>query len=343
MKTGSRQDSVTKSVGILVGTMLGPEMMLKIATKAENLGFDAIWASEDYFYTGAISAASTLLASTQHVSVGTGIISGLVRHPAILAMEISTLARMHPGRFIPGVGLGVPGRLQQMGLDPESSLTSIRECIYILRALLSGEVVTFQSASYKCDNIQLHYPSHESVPIYMGAFGPKMLQLSAEIADGTVIGFLTSRNYVKWASEQLMIGKKKAGRSKHNPLVVFVFFSVDYKSRPTKLSVRRLMSEYLFGGITRGLNAKYDAVGITDQLEEMAARGGVDLIEREMPDQWIEELAVVGDPEECAEKLSGYYHAGADSVVLMPLPPGRATQVMELAAKEVLPRIQETH
>ena len=78
-----------------------------------------------------------------------------------------------------------------------------------------------------------------------------------------------------------------------------------------------------------------------DQLEEMASRGGVDVIEREMPDQWMEELAVAGDPEECAEKLSGYFDAGADSVVLMPLPPGRATQVLELAAKEVLPRIQQ--
>ena len=332
--------SITKSVGILVGTMLGPEIMLELAAKADNLGFDSVWASEDYFYTGAISAAGSLLSSTQHVSVGTGIISGLVRHPAVLAMEISTLARMYPGRFIPGIGLGVPGRLRQMGLGQESPLTSIRECIHTLRALLSGEVVTMQSPSYKCENIQLHYPTHESIPIYMGAFGPKMLHLSAEIADGTVIGFLTSRNYVKWASEQLMNAKEIAGQSKHHPLVVFVFFSVGHKSRPTKIAVRRLIAEYLFGGITRGLNAKYDAVGIADQLEEMATRGGVDVIEREMPDRWIEELAVVGDPEECAEKLSSYFHAGADSVVLMPLPPGRASQVIELAAKEVLPRIQ---
>jgi alkanesulfonate monooxygenase SsuD/methylene tetrahydromethanopterin reductase-like flavin-dependent oxidoreductase (luciferase family) len=340
VNSGSKDDRISNSVGVLVGTLLGPEMMCEIAVKSENLGFDSVWASEDYFYTGAISAASSLLSSTQHVSVGTGVVAGSVRHPAVLAMEISTLARMYPGRFIPGIGLGVPGRLHQMGLDPKSPLTSIRESINVLRALLSGEVVTIQSSMYRCDNIQLHYPTDESLPIYMGAFGPKMLRLSAEIADGTVIGFLTSRNYVKWASEQLMKTDINADRSKHHPLVVFVFFSVDYKSRPTKKAVRRLIAEYLFGGISKGLNAKYDAVGIADQLEEMAGRGGVDVIEKEMPDQWIEELAVVGDPEECAEKLSGYYRAGADSVVLMPLPPGRATQVLELAAEEVLPRIQ---
>ena len=341
MKSGTTEDNIRKSVGVLVGTLLGPEVMLEMAVKAEGLGFDAVWTSEDYFYTGAISAASALLSSTHHISVGTGVISGLVRHPAVLAMEISTLSRMYPGRFIPGIGLGVPGKLHQMGLKPASPLTSVRECITLLRALHSGEVVTWQGSSYKCKNIQLHYPTHESVPIYMGAFGPKMLQLSAEIADGTVIGFLTSRNYVKWAHGQLRHAKEIAGRSEHHPLIVFVIFSVDYKSRPAKMAVRRLMSESLFGGISRGLNAKYKAVGIADQLEEMASRGGVDVIEREMPDQWMEELAVAGDPEECAEKLSGYFDAGADSVVLMPLPPGRATQVLELAAKEVLPRIQQ--
>jgi len=60
---------------------------------------------------------------------------------------------------------------------------------------------------------------------------------------------------------------------------------------------------------------------------------------REMPDQWLEDLAVAGDPDECASKLRRLLDAGADSVVLFPMPVDRAVEVVELTAREVFPRL----
>ena len=79
-----------------------------VARRGEELGFGELWLAEDYFFTGGISGATAVLAETKEVPVGLGIVSAMVRHPAVLAMEIATMARMYPGRVHPGIGLGVP-------------------------------------------------------------------------------------------------------------------------------------------------------------------------------------------------------------------------------------------
>src|SRR5207245_7702895 len=109
-------------VGLLLGSSSPPELIPKLAAKAEELGFAELWLSEDYFTTGGIAAAGAALAATSTIPVATGVVSAMARHPAVLAMEAATLARLHPRRFRLGVGLGVRDWLQQMGLDPASPL-----------------------------------------------------------------------------------------------------------------------------------------------------------------------------------------------------------------------------
>lgn len=58
-----------------------------------------------------------------------------------------------------------------------------------------------------------------------------------------------------------------------------------------------------------------------------------------MPARWLDDLMVAGDPDECAAKIRRYLEAGADSVVLFPMPSERAGKVVRLAAQEVFPRL----
>ena len=110
----------TPAVGLVLGTAIPPEGVREAAAASERIGFDELWLVEDYFFTGAISAATAALSATERLPVGIGIVSAMVRHPAVLAMEIATIARMYPGHFRPGIGLGVPTWLDQMGRNPIS-------------------------------------------------------------------------------------------------------------------------------------------------------------------------------------------------------------------------------
>ena len=55
----------------------------------------------------------------------------------------------------------------------------------------------------------------------------------------------------------------------------------------------------------------------------MRDRGGVEAVQRGMPDAWIDQVAIAGTPEQCAERVAEYARAGVDSLALYPLPPLR--------------------
>jgi alkanesulfonate monooxygenase SsuD/methylene tetrahydromethanopterin reductase-like flavin-dependent oxidoreductase (luciferase family) len=262
----------------------------------------------------------------------------MVRHPALLAMEIATLTRMYPGRLWPGIGLGVPFWVQQMRLMPASPLGAMRECVTAVRKLLDGNELTVEGANFGFDHVKLTYPAlGERVPVYMGVIGPKMLELAGEIADGTVLSVLGSVRYVRWVRERIATGAARAGRSEYHRVVAFVMFSVDRDPVKAKEALRGLIAFYLAAMPDNALTRAY---GIVDELQEMLGNGGAPAVEREMPSRWVDDLAVAGDPEECAAKIRRYLDAGADSVALFPVPPAEAHELVRLAAAEILPRLR---
>jgi 5,10-methylenetetrahydromethanopterin reductase len=326
-------------VGLLLGTLIGPAQLTGMARMGEALGFGELWVAEDFYYTAAMSTATAALGATARIPVGTGVVSAVTRHPALLAMEIATLAGMYPGRFIPGIGLGLPSWLREMGLYPAAQLAPVKECVNVVRRLLGGETVSFEGATFSCSDVALHYP--QAVPIYIGAFGPKMLTLSGAIADGTIIGLITSTDYVRWARERIAEGALAHGRTGQHKVVVFVFFSIDANAERARAKVRGLMALYLQIIHAGGLHATTDISGITADLHAILEAGGVAALEREMPTAWLEDLSVTGTPAQCAERIEAYYAAGADSVILMPMPHETAEDAIRLAAREMFPLLRD--
>ena len=79
--------------------------------------------------------------------------------------------------------------------------------------------------------------------------------------------------------------------------------------------------------------------GIQPRLQELVAAGGAELVAREMPDPWLDDLAVAGDPGEVAAKIAALLDAGSDAVCLWLFPLDRGDEILELTAREVLPRL----
>jgi alkanesulfonate monooxygenase SsuD/methylene tetrahydromethanopterin reductase-like flavin-dependent oxidoreductase (luciferase family) len=313
-------------VGLVLGSALAPETLPRLARLAEELGYGELWFAEDYFFTGGISGAAAALAATERIPIGLGVVSAMVRHPALLAMEIATLDRTFPGRLHPGLGTGVPAWMRQMGVKPRSPLTALRESLTAVRRLLDGEEVSMDGRCFHLDRVKLTHPPAGRVPLYMGVLGPKMLQLSGEIADGNVLSVLASPQYVRWAREQI---------AAPNRVATFAFVSVGRDGAAAKASLREPMSFYLAAD---GGNALTDAYGISEELDAMlAGGGGAEAVARAMPDRWIDDLAVAGEPDECAEKIRRLLDAGSDSVVLFPLGED-AEAIIRTVAAEVLPR-----
>ena len=322
-------------IGVVLGSHMPPEQIVDTARRAEQLGYGELWFSEDCFFTGAFAGIAAALSATSELPMGLGIASAVTRHPALLAMECATLSRLFPGRFLPGVGLGVPFWLDQMGIRPRSPLTALRECVASLRRLLDGETVSERGALFTFDEVVLTHKPKEHLSIYTGLVGPKGLQLSGELADGTVLSVLAGTEYIRWARERIAEGQAAAGRGgEPHRVVTYVLYAVDDDPAAARAAVRDAVAFYL---AAMPINAITEVQGIQAEVLELLARGGLELLARELPDAWIDALAIAGTPAECAAKLRAYLDAGSDSIGLWLFPLDRGAEVLERTARDVLP------
>ena len=318
-------------VGLVLGSVLAPEHIRDTAQMGEELGFGRVWMAEDYYFTGGISGAAAVLAATERIPVGLGIVSAVARHPALLAMEIATMARLHPGRVVPAVGLGLRDWLRQMGIHPRSSLGALRESLTALRALLAGEELTTSGEVFHLDHIQLAYPVE--VPLFMGVMGPRMLHLAGELADGTLLSVGASPSYVRWARERIAEGAAEGGRDPDaHQVSTFTLFAIDEDGEKARAEIRETLGFFL---LTMAQSSLIEVLGIREQLLALAQDGTEGLGDR-LPDDWVEDLAVAGDPDECAEKIRRLMAAGSTSVDLFPVPE-RASEHIRLAGERLLP------
>lgn len=333
--------TIDSPLGLVVSSQAPPERIPQIAATAERLDFGELWLPEDYFFGGGIASAMAALHATAKLPIGLGVVSAMARHPALLAMELATVQRLHPGRLMPGIGLGVPHWVQQMGVMPKSSLAALRETLTSVRTLLEGGEMTQEGKVFSFDHVALTHPVTQVPPLYMGVIGPKMLQLAGEVADGTVVSVLAGATYLRWLRERLAEGQARAGRQgEHHRVATFALYGCDADAAQAKASLREVAAFYLAAVPKSALT---DVYGVADELWDMNERGGADaaaLIAREMPDRWVEDLVVAGDPDECAAKIQALLDAGSDSVLLFPTDHERIGEVAELTAREVLPQLR---
>lgn len=330
-------ENLTESrIGIVFGSLTPPEELAAGAALAERLGFGELWFSEDCFFTGGLSGLTQLLASTRSVPAGLGLASVMTRHPAILAMELAGLARMHPGRSRAAIGLGNRHWLEQMGLVPDRPLTAVTETFDALRALLEGDSLDRSTSTHRFADIRLAYPPEHPPELWIGAVNGRALRAAGAVADGVLLSVLSSPTYVHWAREQVAAGAAEAGRPTP-PITAFALAAVDEHAGVARHAVRDAVSFFLRAEAHTAL------VGRSLYGEEVSASirdlGEGDALA--VDDAWIDEFAVAGDPGHCATRLRGLLDAGADTVGLWLFPADELADGLHRMAREVLPRIRD--
>lgn len=179
-------------IGVVLRPELPPEALVAAARAADDKGVDEVWIWEDCFFPGGIAMAASILAASERVVVGIGVLPTPLRNIALTAMEVSALARMHPGRIRVGLGHGVQEWMGQVGSRVESPLTLLREQMFALTELLDGRTVDVQGRYVALANVKLDWPPKQAPPMLVGATGPKTLALSGETSAGTILTSETS-------------------------------------------------------------------------------------------------------------------------------------------------------
>ncbi|MDI9897826.1 LLM class flavin-dependent oxidoreductase [Rhodococcus sp. IEGM 1381] len=190
-------------VGVVLRPEIAPEALIEAARAADAAGVDEVWLWEDCFFSGGLSTAAMILANTERVKVGIGVLPTPMRNVASTAMEIATVARVHPGRFRVGLGHGVQSWMAQIGARVQSPLTLLSEQMAALTSLLAGDMVSVQGRYVSLDGVKLNWPPMQPPPLLVGATGPKTLALSGRHSVGTILTSETTPEQLRSAIEHI--------------------------------------------------------------------------------------------------------------------------------------------
>jgi 5,10-methylenetetrahydromethanopterin reductase len=252
------------------------------------------------------------------------------RNPARIASTFSTLDDLAPGRIILGIGAWWDPLASKVGVDRKRPLRVMREVVESVRALLRCDgPVTYQGDYVQLDGVELDYIHQErvakDVPIYIGATGMKMMELTGKIGDGVVLNYMVEPAYNLRAMEALEKGARSVGKDLDDiDRPQLIVCSVDEDRQAALDAARLLLTQYL-GQQPHIMAASGVSEELLNEIHQVlswpATNEEVKAASKLVPDDVVQRCTASGTPEEAKAKVKEYLDAGCTSPILYPLGP----------------------
>jgi 5,10-methylenetetrahydromethanopterin reductase len=309
---------------------------LEIARYAEEQGFSEIWQADTRLARDCVVLMSALLAETSRIRIGSGVLPIYTRNPAVIAATWSTmweLGGLTPegdSRVMLGLGAWWEPIAGRVGADRRKPLKAMRENIEAIRALFTMEEVSYEGEFVNLDRVRLDVAygdtSPRDIPIYIGATGPKMLEMTGEICDGVVLNYVVSTDYIRGAVDAVAAGAAKSGRTIDEidrPELLACSLSDDDPDEAI-LTGKSLVAYYL-GTEPHIMKASGADPELVDRIQEIVGWPATEEDYRKaaplIPDELVRTLMAVGTSAECRDTVAEYIDAGVTCPILYPLMP----------------------
>jgi len=274
-------------------TVLPWRDLRQIVETAEETGYETVFTPE----IGAREAFSTLTAIagvTSRIGLASGVVPLGSRDLRRMAMEAATLQDLSGGRAILGLGSREP-------------VADTREAIAAIRALARGEAA---AGFAPLDLVP------ERLPVYLAALGPRMTELAGEVADGVVLNWCAPERVAR-AREEVAAGAARSGRDPAAVTIcVYVRCVLGMGEGHALEALREATGEY--AAMPR-YRRQLETLGLGDEAEVAAKAWGAGRPD-EVPEELVRSVCVLGGRDEGRAGLAAYRDAGADLVVVYPVP-----------------------
>jgi alkanesulfonate monooxygenase SsuD/methylene tetrahydromethanopterin reductase-like flavin-dependent oxidoreductase (luciferase family) len=276
------------------------------------------------------------LAATERLEVGTGVTNPLTRHPSVTASVHATLAQLHPGRVLLGIGRG-DNAVRTLGLKPVPT-SELAETVPRLRAWMAGE---------EAQGTRIRWAA-EHVPVMICATGPKNLRLAGALADVAMVYVGVHAASVRWAIEHVRAGAEDAGRDPDDVEIAALCALHVSDDQEEAWEACRWAPAACANHIAYALRWNPEH-GMPEEMTRLvAARDAYDYYEGHLDSsaahtsyltgELVDDFAIAGPREKCLEKIGELGRLGVAEVSTAYLN-GRFEQ-MELIGREILPALE---
>lgn len=304
------------------------ENIIAIAQEAETLGYESIWTAEAWG-SDVFTPLSWIGAHTSKIKLGTGIAQLSARTPAATAMAALTLDHLSGGRMILGLGVSGPQVVEGWYGQPFGKpLSRTREYVEIIRKILKREEpVTNEGDHYPLPykgegswNLgkplkSITHPLRPDLPIFLGAEGPKNVSMTAEIADGWLPLY-----YSPYRQEVYADQIKNAKESFEISAGVTIEICDDIEKG--LIPIKNSLAFYIGGMGAAKRNFHTELMGRmgfeseAKNIQKLFLEGKRTEAAVAVPDQFADEISLVGPPERIKERLEAWKETPITSILI---------------------------
>ncbi len=324
-------------MGISFSLHLVPDNLDQIAKRskfAEESGFDQVWIAESHLTCRDHNIALAVgIQNTSSIKIGPGVTNPVLHDDTVAASAAATLDELAGGRVLFGIGSG-DTPVYTLG-KKMARLATMRRSIQRIRSLVRGESVEY------AEGVNVNIWSKRDIPIYTSAEGPKMLQMSGEIADGVLVGSGVYQETVDWVMGHLNKGIENRDASLGEMDIIFgAVVSVDRDGTNAREKVRSRVANRAHHNFRMTLESVPDPYKpeIQNLLDNFDVSNWRD--PKHVPlitDYILDRFTITGTPETCVDRIKEIESYGVKSIMIDP-PSQDFDESLEMFAKEVLPK-----
>ena len=306
------------------------ESTLPAVRAAERFGLDGIWSAEHIGFHDAIVPSALYLRETERLEVAVVGISIAGRHPGLIAMELSSLAELGPGRVRVQVGTGDPSLVAKLGKEIAHPARSTQELVHALRGALAGDEMNVEHPGYAFRGFKVN-PLAPPPPVDVMAVRPLMVRTAARVGDGLSISMAASQAYLGDTVRDVERELAAQGRDRASFRISAVVLGVVSED----LDTARMAAAPLFSIFDPAM-LEYLARGVIEPgaLIESVEAGGTPAAMQILTPEVVEGIALIATPDQLGGALERYAATGIDelAVSIFAAPEEQPAIVEQLAA-----------
>jgi len=314
------------------------QQIIKRAQFCEKHGYDSVLIDDHLLYGTEAAAApepfttlGAIAAGTRRIRVGIAVTDLVRRHPAIIAQTLATLSNQFPKRLFLGLGTGDPMNQSPFGLSTERRYSRLSEGLKIIRQLWNSSIdnpQSFKGRFFTLNNAYLQVGQEKQLvpPIYLAAFGPRMLRLTGEAADGWIPHCHTPTTY-KMDLDIIIASARQAKRD----LDTFspAYYTLCSISTNRAEADRNVLgpARYFLALIPEALKKIDPSANHPGRIWEKMPypkdqRETIRKVAADIPESDAYNTVIHGTAGDCLEQIEGYRKAGCNEFMLTFVPKG---------------------
>jgi probable F420-dependent oxidoreductase len=334
-------------IGIVLQCTPPASRVIDLARRAETYGFTYVWTFDSHIlWEEPYVIYSKILDETRKVIVGPMVTNPATRDITVTASVFATLNEMYGNRTVIGIGRG--DSAVRLTNGKPVSVGELRQAVVDLQGLVNGQAI-----EYKGNSIRLPWALGSTCPVWVAAYGPKVLALTGEVGDGFILQ-LADPAIAEWTIASVRTAAQAAGR---DPDDVYICVAAPAYVTDGSAEQNAHARDQLrwFGGMVGNHVAdiveRYGDSGVVPQAltDYIKGRKGYDYNEHGragnthadfVPDEIVDRFCIIGTPEDHVRRLEELKALGVDQFAVY-LQHDDKDHTMAAYGEKIIPAVQD--